>query len=124
MIDRTKRTYLSLSNLIPVQELNYNNSMKVENLTEYIEERRKRRLLRYKYFLFCILIFVSAFLSDVYAEDIGIKYLKINPYGNTIDAIDTISWYASDDQYFIFLPSDTVLSSAKVYLSASNDVIH
>ena len=52
----------------------------------------------------------------------GIGTLKINPYGGEESAIDTVSWFVSGGQYFLFLPADVDLTAAKVYFTASGDV--
>ena len=54
----------------------------------------------------------------------GIESLKINPYGGAEDEIDTIQWYAGeeDGRYYLFLPAQTDLEAAKVYYSPAGPV--
>ena len=57
------------------------------------------------------------------AEDAspGLRTLKVNPYGNAEDAVDTICW-VSGSKYFLFLPADADLQAAKLYLQAGGPV--
>ena len=56
------------------------------------------------------------------AEDASVTALKINPYGADEASVDTVSWYAANGQFFLFLPGDCDLNTAKVYIDASSDV--
>lgn len=46
----------------------------------------------------------------------------MNPYGGEETDIDTINWFVSGGNHFLFLPADTDLAMAKVYLTASGEV--
>ena len=65
------------------------------------------------------LIMLLPLASTAFAEEAGVKVLKINPYGGSEDDIDTVSWFDDNDMYFLFLPSDVDISVSKVYFTAS-----
>ena len=51
-----------------------------------------------------------------------VSSFKVNPYGGGADAIDTVSWFAKDGAYFLFLPADADLNTAKLWFDASGSV--
>lgn len=67
-----------------------------------------------------LILFISnaplAFAAD------SIASFEVNNYGGDEDAIDTVKWYAKDEQYYLFMPSDADMNTAKVYFKASNTV--
>lgn len=63
------------------------------------------------------------FAAAVFADTGNTVDLKVNPYGGDCDAIDTVSVFrASSGQYYLFLPADIDLESAKVYFENMGDV--
>ena len=72
--------------------------------------------------LFLALLMICLTCPVVFAEDAGITAFSVNPYGGEEDAIDTISWFVSGGNRFLFLPADTDLTAAKLYFTADGDV--
>ena len=58
----------------------------------------------------------------VFAAETGITALSVNPYGGSASDIDTVDWFISGGNHFLFLPADVDLNTAKVYLTASGSV--
>ena len=71
--------------------------------------------------LFLCLLMLLSFAPAAFAAD-GLESLQINPYGGARDDIDTVSWFVSGGRYFLFLPADFSLSSAKAYFTSSGPV--
>lgn len=74
-----------------------------------------------------ISVFLAALLllslaPVVFAEEAGIAALKVNPYGGEEAAMDTVSWFASGGQYFLFMPGNYDSTTAKVYFSSGKAV--
>ena len=72
--------------------------------------------------LFLAAVMLLTLVPAVFAVGAGVETLKINPYGGEEAAIDTVSWFASSGKYFLFLPADVDLNTAKVYFTVSGDV--
>ena len=72
--------------------------------------------------LLLTLFMVLAICPAVYAEEAGITALKVNPYGGKEADIDTVDWFVSGNNHFLFLPADVDLAAAKVYFTASDGV--
>ncbi|MBR5410488.1 MAG: CotH kinase family protein [Clostridia bacterium] len=69
------------------------------------------------------LLLLLSVLSPVVAEDAaGIGAFAVNPYGGAEDAMDTVSWYSTSGQYYLFLPADLDMDAAIVYFTASDGV--
>lgn len=72
-------------------------------------------------FFLALLLLVSCAVP-AFAAGGGIETLKINPYGGAEASVDTVRWFVSGGNRFLFLPADTALADAKVYYSASDTV--
>ena len=72
-------------------------------------------------FFLALLLLVSCAVP-AFAAGGGIETLKINPYGGAEASVDTVRWFASGGNRFLFLPADAALAAAKVYYSASDTV--
>ena len=48
--------------------------------------------------------------------------LKINPYNGVEDSIDTVAWYKSGQEYYLFLPADCDRSALTVYLDGADKI--
>ncbi len=65
---------------------------------------------------------MSAFGTGIAFRAADVNELFINPYGGDQESIDTVRWYPADGNYYLFLPSDVDLNTAKVYFSAVGTV--
>ena len=70
----------------------------------------------------CLLLFAFLALNGTAAEAAGITALAVNPYGGEETDMDTVSWFISGGNAFLFLPADTDLPAAKVYFTAADEV--
>ncbi len=80
-----------------------------------------------KKLIFMILVLLCTalcVLSVSAAEDAspGLENLKVNPYGGEESDVDTICWYVTGGNCFLFLPADVNLEEAKLYLDTQNEV--
>ena len=73
-------------------------------------------------FLLTVLLLCSL-IPAVWAEGPGISVMKLNPYGGEENAPDTVVWCDVSGRYFFFLPADTDPAAAKVWFSASGEVL-
>ena len=71
--------------------------------------------------LLAVLLLCSV-VPAVSAAGTGVAALKINPYGGEETDIDTVSWFVSGGNHFLFLPADADITAAKIYFTASDDV--
>ncbi len=55
--------------------------------------------------LFLALLLVCLTCPVVFAEDAGVTAFSVNPYGGAEDAIDTVRWFVSGGNRFLFLPA-------------------
>ena len=69
-----------------------------------------------------ILCLSLALWSAQAADSAGLSALKVNPYGGAETDMETVCWYSSGSGYFLFLPADTELEAARVYLTAEEPV--
>lgn len=65
------------------------------------------------------IVFVCCIFPSAYAAQPGIKVLKINPYGEAENSVDTVTCIYAKGTCYLFLPSEIILSKAKVYFVAS-----
>ena len=72
--------------------------------------------------LFAVLCLTLAALT-VSAAEPGLEMLKVNPYGGEEADIDTVRWYETGGQYFLFLPADVDMNAAKLYFQAEETVL-
>ena len=72
--------------------------------------------------LFAVLCLTLAALT-VSAAEPGLEMLKVNPYGGEEADIDTVRWYETGGQYFLFLPADVDMNAAKLYFQAEATVL-
>lgn len=64
---------------------------------------------------------VLFFLLRGGSEPIG--YLRVNPYGGSKNAADTIVWTGIRGEYYLFLPSDADAGSLRVFFRSSDEII-
>ena len=67
-------------------------------------------------------IMLLSLTPAVFAAETGVTALSVNPYGGEETDIDTVDWFVSGGNHFLFLPADVALNTAKVYFTASGDV--
>ena len=76
-----------------------------------------------KILVICLCLMMSLTVcAPAFASGSEVVSFAVNPYGGGADAIDTFSWFAKDDAYYLFLPADTDLNTAKVWFDASGAV--
>ena len=67
-------------------------------------------------------VMLLSFAPAALAADEGVAYLSVAPYGGEETGMETVSWYVSGGNYFLFLPADTDPGAARVYFTASGEV--
>ena len=76
-----------------------------------------------KILVICLCLMMSLTVcAPAFAFGSEVVSFAVNPYGGGADAIDTFSWFAKDGAYYLFLPADTDLNTAKVWFDASGAV--
>lgn len=74
--------------------------------------------------LLCFLMIVPLGNMVFAAEGQGtIEDLSMNVYSDKRDSIDTIRWFEFEDNYYIFLPSDSDMNNIKVFFDSDKPVL-